>query len=79
MDCDNTLWGGIIGEDGLSGIKLSKTYPGSAFYEFQQEIINLYHRGIIIAICSKNCPTERKHPESILSYFIEKQEKEFLL
>ena len=54
IDLDNTLWGGIIGEDGLAGIKLGKTYPGSAYYEFQEEIINLYNKGIIITICSKN-------------------------
>ncbi len=54
LDCDNTLWGGIVGEDGLDGIKLGPDYPGSAFYEFQQEILSLHHRGIIIAICSKN-------------------------
>ena len=45
LDCDNTLWGGVIGEDGLSGIKVGLTYPGSAYLAFQQEILNLYHRG----------------------------------
>ena len=54
LDCDNTLWGGVIGENGLSGIELGTTYPGSAFKEFQQEILNLYHRGVILALCSKN-------------------------
>lgn len=54
LDCDNTLWGGIIGEDGLSGIKLGNTHPGQSFVDFQQEIVNLYHRGIIVALCSKN-------------------------
>lgn len=54
LDCDNVLWGGIIGEDGLAGIKLSATHPGSAFREFQEEVLNLYHRGIILALCSKN-------------------------
>lgn len=54
LDCDNTLWGGIIGEDGLSGIKLGNTHPGQSFVNFQQEIVNLYHRGIIVALCSKN-------------------------
>jgi FkbH-like protein len=54
LDCDNTIWGGIVGEDGIDGIKISTNYPGSAFYAFQQEILNLYHRGIIIALCSKN-------------------------
>jgi FkbH-like protein len=54
LDCDNTLWGGIIGEDGLSGIKLGNTHPGQSFVDFQQEIVNLYHRGVIVALCSKN-------------------------
>jgi len=71
LDCDNTLWGGIIGEDGLSGIKLSQNYPGSAYYEFQQEIVSLYNRGIIIALCSKNNEDDvwdvfRNHPDMIL-------------
>lgn len=71
LDCDNTLWGGIIGEDGLPGIKLGKTYPGSPYYEFQQEVVNLYNRGIIIALCSKNNEQDvwevfRKHPDMVL-------------
>ena len=74
LDCDDTLWGGIIGEDGLAGIKLGKTYPGSAYYEFQQEILNLFNRGIILALCSKNnrddvCEVFRKH-----SYMVLKEE-----
>jgi FkbH-like protein len=72
VDCDNSLWGGIIGEDGLSGIKLGKTYPGSSYYELQQEIVNLNNRGIIIAICSKNNEPDvwevfQKHPDMVLS------------
>lgn len=71
LDCDNTLWGGIIGEDGLRGIKLGQTYPGSAYYEFQQEVLNLYNRGVILALCSKNNKEDvwevfRKHPDMIL-------------
>jgi len=54
LDCDNVLWGGTVGEDGLPGIKLGRTYPGSAYYELQQEILNLYHRGVVLALCSKN-------------------------
>jgi len=54
LDCDNVLWGGIVGEDGLKGIRLSQDYPGSPFYEFQQEVLSLYKRGVIIALCSKN-------------------------
>lgn len=71
LDCDNVLWGGIIGEDGLAGIKLGKTYPGSGYYEFQQEVLNLYNRGIIIALCSKNNAEDvwevfEKHPDMVL-------------
>ncbi len=54
LDLDDTLWGGIIGEDGLSGIKLGPTFPGKEFYEFQETILGLYKRGIILAIASKN-------------------------
>jgi len=71
LDCDGILWGGIVGEDGLAKIKLGRTYPGSAFNEFQQEVLNLYNRGIILALCSKNNEEDvwevfRKHPDMIL-------------
>ncbi len=71
LDCDNVLWGGIIGEDGLSGIQLGKNYPGSFYYEFQQEVLNLYNRGIILGLCSKNNEEDvwevfRKHPDMVL-------------
>jgi len=54
VDLDNTLWGGLIGEDGLSGIQLGPEYPGAAFLNLQRAILDLYRRGIILAICSKN-------------------------
>ncbi len=54
LDCDNTLWGGIVGEEGMGGIMLGKDYPGSAYLEFQQEVVSLFHRGVMIALCSKN-------------------------
>lgn len=54
LDCDNTLWGGIVGEDGCSGIKLGHDYPGCCYQYLQYEILNLYHRGVLIALCSKN-------------------------
>jgi FkbH-like protein len=54
LDCDNTLWGGIIGEDGIDNIKLGSSHPGSYYVEFQQEILNLHDRGILLALCSKN-------------------------
>lgn len=55
LDCDNTLWGGVIGEDGITGIKLDKfSYPGNIFYEFQLSVLRLHKHGVLIALCSKN-------------------------
>jgi len=54
VDLDNTLWGGVIGEDGIDGIQLGPNYPGSAFVEFQRAVLDLYRRGVILAIASKN-------------------------
>ena len=67
VDLDNTLWGGIIGEDGFEGIKLGEDGVGRAFAEFQEELLNLYRKGILLAICSKNNPADalqviREHP-----------------
>lgn len=56
LDCDNTLWGGIVGEDGLSGIELGDVFPGSAFRTFQQRLRQLKEAGIMLAIASKNEP-----------------------
>ena len=54
LDLDNTLWGGILGEDGINGIKIGGDYPGNAYLDFQKSILELYKAGILIAICSKN-------------------------
>jgi FkbH-like protein len=54
LDCDNTLWGGIIGEVGLDGIELGAEYPGSAFCDFQRLLLNLRRQGVFLAILSKN-------------------------
>jgi len=54
VDLDNTLWGGVIGEDGMAGIHLGNEYPGAAFQELQRALLDLHHRGILLAICSKN-------------------------
>ncbi|MEN6461510.1 MAG: HAD-IIIC family phosphatase [Syntrophomonas sp.] len=72
LDCDNTLWGGIIGEDGLAKIKLHNyEYPGKAYYDFQKNIITLYERGVLIALCSKNNEEDvwevlNQHPYSLI-------------
>lgn len=70
-DLDNTLWGGVIGEDGMEGIKVSSEYPGAAYRALQRAMLDLYHRGVILAICSKNNLTDamavlESHPGMLL-------------
>lgn len=72
LDLDNTLWGGVIGDDGLAGIKLGQgSAVGEAYVAFQQYTRDLGRRGVILAVCSKNDeanalePFER-HPEMVL-------------
>ncbi|MFN0088636.1 MAG: HAD-IIIC family phosphatase [Blastocatellia bacterium] len=71
VDLDNTLWGGVIGEDGMEGIKLDDGYPGGAFQAVQRAILDLHRRGILIAVCSKNNAAEalvaiEQHPGMLL-------------
>jgi FkbH-like protein len=54
VDLDNTLWGGVLGEDGLSGIRLGGDYPGNAYSTFQRSLKALSQRGIGLAVCSRN-------------------------
>lgn len=54
LDCDNTLWGGIVGEDGLQGIILGQDGMGTVYVDFQKEIVKLANNGIIIVLASKN-------------------------
>jgi len=54
VDCDNTLWGGVIGEDGLAGIQLGQDFPGSAFRDFQKLLLHWKDRGVMIVLLSKN-------------------------
>jgi FkbH-like protein len=58
VDLDNTLWGGIVGEDGMSGLILGEEGIGLAFMDFQRELRKLHDVGIILAICSKNNPDD---------------------
>jgi len=54
VDLDNTLWGGVLGEDGVGGIQLDGEYPGAAYQAVQQVLLDLSRRGVILAVCSKN-------------------------
>lgn len=72
LDLDNTLWGGVIGDDGLEGIKLGQgSSAGEAFIGIQTMALELRSRGIILAVCSKNEEDVarlpfRKHPDMLL-------------
>jgi len=71
LDLDNTLWGGVVGEDGPHGIKLDMNAPGANFIAFQQAILDLWNRGVILAINSKNNYEDamaviRNHPNMVL-------------
>lgn len=70
-DLDNTLWGGVIGEDGLDGIKLDAGTAGHPYQSLQRALLDLYRRGILLAVASKNNPAEareaiEKHPGMLL-------------
>jgi FkbH-like protein len=71
MDLDNTLWGGVVGDDGISGIKLGQgSAAGEAYAAFQHYARDLGRRGVILAVCSKNEQSNAfeafEHPEMVL-------------
>ena len=71
LDLDNTLWGGIVGEDGFNKIKLGPQPPGNTYVEFQKYLLSLHERGIILAVNSKNNLDDaieviKNHPNMIL-------------
>jgi len=72
LDLDNTLWGGVVGDDGVSGIEIGQeTGVSQSYYEFQQYIRDLKSLGILLTVCSKNDEENAldglKHPEGALS------------
>lgn len=58
LDCDNTLWGGVLGEEGVLGVQLGQDYPGVVFSRFQELLLMLSKKGVILAVCSKNNLTD---------------------
>ena len=72
LDLDNTLWGGVIGDDGIEKIDIGGVSPrGEAFRDFQSYIKTLKDRGVVLAVCSKNDLDKAqepfiKHPEMAL-------------
>jgi len=71
LDLDNTLWGGVIGDDGVEKIQIGRETPvAEAYSAFQQYCLSLRNRGVLLAVCSKNNEEIAKlgfeHPDSIL-------------
>ena len=62
LDLDNTLWGGVIGEEGLANIQLGQSPEGEAFVSFQEYLLKLKSKGLILAVCSKNNEQDAKEP-----------------
>jgi FkbH-like protein len=71
LDLDNTLWGGVVGDDGVQSLILGRDHPvGEAFLDFQRYVKDLKRRGVILAVCSKNDLENARegfsHPDSVL-------------
>lgn len=63
LDLDNTLWGGVVGESGVSGLKLGPpSAEGEAFLDLQRYLLALKKRGVLLAVCSKNNPDDARAP-----------------
>ena len=67
LDCDNTLWGGIVGEDGIENLKISKNADGLIYYQFQEFLAQKKREGFILCLCSKN------NLEDVKEVFIERK------
>ena len=73
VDLDNTLWGGVLADDGASGIEIGQAEVGLAFSRFQQTLQELRDRGVLLAVCSRNHHDAVRdvltnHPDMILRY-----------
>lgn len=66
LDLDNTLWGGVIGEDGVGGITLAPTKEGAIYQDFQRFILELKKLGVLLTVVSKNNREDalEAHPEA---------------
>jgi FkbH-like protein len=72
LDCDNTLWGGVVGEDLIDGIKLGpEAYPGNVYWLAQAEFLNLQREGVLLCLATKNEPADVEavladHPHQLI-------------
>ena len=62
VDLDNTLWGGVVGEDGLENLKLGHDFPGNVHLRIQRELVELRKRGILLVLLSKNNEADARQP-----------------
>lgn len=62
LDLDNTVWGGVVGDDGAAALELGETARGEAFVEFQRYAKALARRGVLLAVCSKNDEANAREP-----------------
>ena len=74
LDLDGTLWGGILGEDGIDGIAIGGDYPGKAFTYWQRALLELSRNGVILAVCSKNNEADVKQAWEQNPFMILKEE-----
>lgn len=73
VDLDNTLWGGVVGEDGVDGVVIGPDYPGAAYLAFQHQLLELRAQGVLLAIASKNNEADareifERRPEMVLRW-----------
>lgn len=71
LDLDNTLWGGVVGEDGVEGIELSDHKEGQRYYDFQRQLLEMKNRGVVLGVVSKNNEDDaekaiQNHPAMLL-------------
>ena len=62
VDLDDTLWGGVVGEDGLENLKLGHDFPGNVHLRIQRELLELRNRGILLVLLSKNNEADARQP-----------------
>jgi len=73
LDLDNMLWGGVVGEDGVNGLKLGHDFPGNVHLRIQRELLELRHRGVLLVMLSKNNEADARQafeslPDMILKW-----------
>jgi FkbH-like protein len=62
VDLDDTLWGGVVGEDGINNLKLGHDFPGNVHLRIQRELLELRNRGILLVLLSKNNEADARQP-----------------